>query len=136
MELVKEITVFLENHPGTLAQVTRGLAERGINIRGFTLTNAMDHGALRMIVDKPSDALHVFGEHNLLALEHDVLLVRLMNEAGALSRLSEALSAAEVNVEYAYGSADTATGAPPTLFLRVSDAERALAALRSQAGVE
>lgn len=125
MELVKEITVFLENHPGALARVTHSLGEHGINIYGFTLTNALDHGALRMVVSAPAEALHLFGEHNLLAIEHDILMVSLPNEANALAKLADKLSETGVNIEYAYGSADSADQGPACMFLRVSDVDAA-----------
>ena len=53
MEIVKEIVVFLENRPGTLARVTEALSAQKVNILGFTILNSIDHGALRMVVDKP-----------------------------------------------------------------------------------
>lgn len=134
MELVKEITVFLENHPGIMARVVGTLAERDVNIRGFTLNNYLDHGALRLIVDDPTSALHVLGEHNLLAIENYLITLRLKNEPGALTRLAEALSEAEINIEYAYGSAGAATDEPATLFIRVSDDEKALEVFRKLGG--
>ena len=136
MERVTEITVFLENHPGSLGRIAGSLGEHGINIQGFTLTNALDHGALRMVVDQPSAAVHLFGEHNLLTLENDVIRLQLANEAGGLSALGSALSRAEINVEYAYGSAGPNSGQPSTLFLRVSDVEAACRVLGELPGVE
>ena len=89
-----------------------------------------------MVVDDSSAALHLFGEHNLVALEHDVLELRLKNDAGALSRLAESLSGANVNVEYAYGSAGTEAGAATTLFVRVSDQDKARQVLEGLEEVE
>lgn len=136
MERVTEITVFLENQSGSLARLAQTLGERGINILGFTLTNALDHGSLRMVVSSPTDALHLFGEHNLLALEHDILMVRLKNAPGALTELGNALSKGGVDIEYAYGSAGAASNEATTLFLRVSDVDRAIEILNGTSGVE
>ena len=85
MERVKEITVFLENEPGALARIAASLAEGGVNIMGFDLSNSLDFGALRLVVDEPSKALHLFGERNLLALENEVIMLRLGNDVGALN---------------------------------------------------
>ncbi len=134
MELVKEITVFLENHPGIMARVVGTLAERNVNIRGFTLNNYLDHGALRLIVDDPTSALHVLGEHNLLAIENYLITLQLKNEPGALTRLAEALAEAEINIEYAYGSAGALTDELATLYIRVSDDEKAMEVFRKLGG--
>lgn len=136
MEAVTEITVFLENHPGTLARVAGSLGEHGIDILGFTLSNYLDHGALRMVVGDPGAALHLFEEHNLLALEAQVIMLQLDNEAEALARLADALAQGGVNVEYAYGSAGRAGDGPPTLFLRVSDLARGMEVLGGIEGVQ
>jgi len=135
MERVKEITVFLANHPGALAAITKALGKKKINILGFTLTNALDHGALRMVVSKPTEALHLFGERNLLAIEGDVLMLRLDNVPGSLARVAAALATAGVNIDYAYGSAGPKAGAATTLFLRASDPAKAKRVLKKQKGV-
>ena len=136
MEAVKEITVFLENHPGALARVTSSLGEQGISILAFTLSNQLDHGALRMVLGNPTGALHLFAEHNLLALEGDVIMLRLRHEADALARLADGLGEAGVNIEYAYGSAGEADDGLPALILRVSDLERGMEVLAGVEGVE
>jgi hypothetical protein len=136
MEVTKEITVFLENEPGTLAEVTSALAERNVNILGFDLSNALDYGALRLIVDDPETAIHLLGEHNMFVLEHDVLIIGLRNEAGALTRLSRALADAGINLEYAYGSAGAQKGPTMTLFARVADTARAVETLSTVDGVD
>lgn len=135
MKIVKEITVILENHPGTLARVTAALRKRSIDIHGFNLTNALDYGALRLVVDDPTGAVHLFGEHNMLALEGEVLAIELRHEVGALTRLAGALADAGVNIEYAYGSAGGRKGPGTLLYARVSDNDKALAVLAGIDGI-
>ncbi len=135
MERVKEITVFLANHPGALARVVEALGAKRINILGFALTNALDHGSLRLVVSKPTAALHLFGERDLLAIENDVLMIKLENVPGALARLAAALGKGGVNIDYAYGSAGPKAKGPTTLFLRVSDETRAKRILGKMKGV-
>ncbi|MEW6071712.1 MAG: ACT domain-containing protein [Planctomycetota bacterium] len=135
MEIVTEIVVFLENRPGTLARVTEALSEKGVNILGFTVLNSLDHGALRMVVSNPDVALHLLGEHGMLAFENEVLYVKLPNKAGALSGLTRALATKRINVDYAYGSAGGA-GKSHGLYLRVSNTKRALELLKSVPGIQ
>ena len=135
MEIVKEIVVFLENKPGTLARVTEALSEQKINILGFTMLNSLDHGALRMVVNKPDAALRLLGDHGMLALEGEVLSVRLANKAGALSDLTATLAEKRINVDYAYGSAG---GRVRThgFYMRVSNIKRANDLLQGTPGIE
>ena len=135
MEIVKEIVVILENHPGTLARITAALSEQKINILGFTLLNSLDHGALRMVVDKPEAAVHLLGEHDMLAFENDVIFVNLPNRAGALASLTAALAKKKINVEYAYGSAGSRVR-KHGFYLRTSNVKRALALLQDHADAE
>jgi hypothetical protein len=129
MEIRTETIAILENKPGTLARLARALGERGINIEGFMIHEAIDHGIVRMVTSDPKKAAHVLGEAGVLAFEVEVVLVPLPNRAGALGDLTERLAGAKVNVDYAYGTAGSA-GKDAALVLRVSDAKKALAALR------
>ncbi|MCB9882502.1 MAG: ACT domain-containing protein [Planctomycetes bacterium] len=134
MEIVKEITVFLENQPGTLSRIAGALADRNINILGFSLTNSLDHGSLRLVVSDPAAAMFMFGEHNMLALENDVVAVRLANQAGILHGLTTQLTDRGVNVEYAYGSVGADDKGPSTFYVRVSDVAKTLEVLKSFEG--
>ena len=135
MEIVKEIVVFLENRPGTLARVTEALSAQKVNILGFTILNSIDHGALRMVVDKPEAALHLLGEHGMLTFENEVVFVKLPNKSGALSNLTAALAKKRINVDYAYGSAGERVR-KHGFYLRVSNAKRALTLLEDVEGIE
>jgi hypothetical protein len=135
MELVQEIVVFLENKPGVLARLTAALAARKISILGFSLQNALDHGAIRMVVSKPTEALHLLGEHGMLAFANEMLWVKVRNQAGAMAEVADALSKAKVSVEYAYGSAGPSAKAHG-FYLRVSNAKKAMDVLAKVEGVE
>lgn len=128
MEIVKEIVVLLENHPGTFARVTEALSEQKINILGFTLVNSIDHGALRMVVNKPEAALHLLGEHGMLAFDQDVVFVKLPNKAGALANLTRTFAKKRINIDYAYGSAG-ANVRNHGFYVRTPNTKRALALL-------
>ena len=135
MEIVKEIVVFLENRPGTLARITDSLSEQKINILGFTMINSLDHGALRMVVSDHLAAVHLLGEHGMLVLEHEVLFVKLANKTGALAKVTATLAKKRINIDYAYGSAGSRVRSHG-FYMRVSNAKRALALLEGIEGLE
>lgn len=128
MKVHKQLSVFLENKPGTLARVSGALAARRVNIIAFSITDAADHGVMRMVVSNPFQAAHILGEGGMMVIESDVMAVDLPNRPGSLARLAERLARAKVNIEYAYGS----TGARKNkaqLILKVDNTRRALKAL-------
>jgi len=128
LETTTQLAVFLENRPGALARVCEALAKASINIYALTVSDTVDHAVVRMIVSDPTKALMLLGERGVLALENDVLFIDAANERGVLSKIADALSRAEVNVEYAY-FASGATSPNGIIVLRPSDVEKARQAL-------
>lgn len=122
MKLVKQLSIFLKNSPGTLATVSEGMKDEGINILGLTVVDAVDHAVVRMVVDKPQKAIHFFGEHGLLVIDTDIVSVDLPNTAGALASLGRKLGEKNINIEYMYGSIPE-TGGSGLLFIKVSNIE-------------
>ena len=129
LETTTQLAVFLENRPGALARVCEALAKAGVNIHALTVSDTVDHAVVRMIVSDPTKALMLLGERGVLALENDVLLIDAGNELGVLGRIADALSRAEVNIEYAY-LATSATSPKGIIVLRPSNVEKARQALR------
>ncbi len=101
----KQISIFLANRPGTLADVTSQLQEDKINILAMTVSDTVDHAVVRMLVDKPGEAIHRLEEQGLLVVENDVLTVELENKPGALAEIAERLANQDINIEYAYCTA-------------------------------
>lgn len=128
MKVLRQLAVFLENKPGTLAQVSGALAARGINIVAFAISDAADHGVMRMVVSDPVRALHVLGEGGMMVVESDVLALELPNRPGALARVAERLSRARVNIDYAYGTTGGAKDKAQVV-LKVDSIQRARKAL-------
>lgn len=128
LETATQLAVFLENRPGALARVCEALAKAGINIHALTVSDTVDHAVVRMIVSDPTKALMLLGERGVLAFENDVLLIDATNEMGVLGRIAEALSRAEVNIEYAY-FATSGSSPKGIILLRTSDLDKARRAL-------
>ncbi len=130
MQITKQLAVFLENRPGTLARVCDALAEAKINIYAITVSDTIDHSVIRMVLSDPRKALLLFEERGTLVVEDEVLMVDGDNKPGSLARICDRLAAARVNIEYCYcaTSPDAKKG---LLILRVSDPRKALKVLNS-----
>src|SRR3990172_7708397 len=82
MKVCRQLSVFLENKPGTLARVSDALAARGINIVAFSISDAVDHGVLRMVVSNPIQAAHLLGDGGMMVVESDVLALTCPTKPG------------------------------------------------------
>ncbi len=99
---VEQISVFLENKSGRLAEVTSVLAEAGINIRVLSVADASDFGVLRMIVNDNKKAEEVLKNSGFAMRKTDVVAVEVEDKPGGLNRILVILRKAEINVEYMY----------------------------------
>ena len=99
---VEQISIFVENKAGRLAEVTRVLSEAGVNIRALSLADTSDFGILRLIVDNNDKAKAVLKERGFTVGKTDVVAVAVEDSPGGLSRILDILSQQNVNVEYMY----------------------------------
>lgn len=129
-DIRKQISIFLENKPGTLADVTSGLQKESINILAMTVSDTVDHAVVRMLVDKPGEAIHRLEDQNLLVVENDVLTVDLENKPGALAELAGQLAEHDINIEYAYCTASPAQQ-KGMMIIRLANPQEALELLSS-----
>ncbi|MGA3171599.1 MAG: ACT domain-containing protein [Chthoniobacteraceae bacterium] len=102
MDIAKQLSVFLVNTPGTLAEVCDELAANKINIYALTISDTVDHAVVRLIVSDTRRALRLFEERGTLAIENDVLMIDGDNRPGSLAAIAHKLSKAKINIEYAY----------------------------------
>ena len=126
---VNQVSVFLENKPGTLNQMTTVLANHGINIRALSLADTNDFGIARMIVNDVYEATNVLKEENFVATFTPVLIYSISDEAGSLNKLLEKFTAVNVNVEYMYAFAGKKNA---YMIFRVKDTANAEKLLQSQ----
>jgi hypothetical protein len=130
MQITKQLAIFLDNRPGTLARVADAFAEAGINIYAITTSDTVDHSVIRMVVSDYRRALHLFEEHSTLVVEDDVVMIEGSNKPGALARIAHRLAAAKINIEYCY-SATPPEARKGLIILRVSNPTKALKVLNS-----
>ena len=129
MKTVTQLSLFLENKPGTLAAVCGTLARAKVNILAISVTDGVDHAVVRMVVDEAQRALHLLCERGVLVVERDVLLIACRNKPGELAAIARKLSAKKVNIEYAYAATvpDSPAGA---IILRVDNLAKARKVLK------
>jgi len=130
MQITKQLAIFLDNRPGTLANVCDALAEAKINIYAISTSDTVDHTVIRMVVSDYRRALHVFEEHGTLVVEDDVLMIDGSNKPGALAGIAHKLAKGNINIEYCY-SATSPDAKKGLLIVRVSDAKKALKVLNT-----
>lgn len=98
----EQISVFLENKAGRLAEVTAILAEANVNIRALALADTSDFGVLRLIVNDNAKAVEALKNRGFTVGKTDVVAVEVEDKPGGLYRILEILQAAGINVEYMY----------------------------------
>jgi hypothetical protein len=124
VKMVPQLSLFLENKPGTLAAVCDALAENKVNIYALSVSDAVDHAVVRMVVTHPKKAIHLLGERGVLVVERDVLLIEAKSQPGELAAIAHKLSEHKVNIEYGYTA--TAPGARKgVIVLRTDNMKRA-----------
>lgn len=128
--MAKQLAVFLENRPGTLARVCEVLGRAKINICAISTSDTVDHIVVRIVVSDPDAAMRIFQEYGSLVVTTDVLLVHGYNKAGSLAAVARALADASENIEYAY-SATAPDARQGLMVLRASQPEKALKVLNS-----
>lgn len=119
---VNQVSVFLENKPGTLDKMTEVLAKHGVNIRALSLADTNDFGIARMIVNDVYEATNVLKEENFVATFTPVLIYRISDEAGSLNKLLKNFTETNVNVEYMYAFAGKKNA---YMIFRVKDTQNA-----------
>ena len=128
MRIMPQFAVFLDNRPGTLSRTCQALAAAKINIEALSILDTVDHAIVRMIVDKPKEAEQVLSKQNAMVQRHDVVVLDVPNEVGALAHIAERLAQAGINMEYAYCTSSSQHNAG-AIVLRTNDLEATINAL-------
>ncbi|MDN5294026.1 MAG: hypothetical protein PWQ31_1331 [Eubacteriales bacterium] len=125
---VKQVSVFLENKSGRLAEVTSVLGQNNINIRALAIADTSDFGILRMIVSDPEKAYRVLKEAGFTASMTDVLAVEVEDRPGGLAAVLKVLEEAGINIEYIYAFLEKSSQDALVVF-RVEQLEEAIRVL-------
>ena len=126
--MVYQISVFLENRAGQLAEITGILAENGIDLRALSIAETADYGVLRMIVDDAQKATAILMQHGYLLSMTPVLVIAVPDQPGGISPVLATLAEGSIDIEYMY-SLFTHTEGKAYIVFRVAEADKFVALL-------
>ena len=123
---VRQISVFVENTSGRLAEVTRLMADNGVNLRAISIADTADFGILRLIVDDYDKAVTVFKDNGFTAKMTEVIGVEVPDTPGGLAEVMDLFHRENVNIEYLYSSLEKNVDSAVVIF-KIEDVEHGLA---------
>ena len=122
---IKQISIFLENTAGRIADVTKVLKDNGVNLRAIMIADTADFGILRIITDDSQKALEVLTNARYTTHTTDVLGVLIKDEVGALYNVMSLFQTNGINIEYLYASLEKTDNTAVVIF-KVEDVEKGL----------
>jgi hypothetical protein len=122
---MEQISVFIENKSGRLAEITRILGEAGINIRALSLADTSDFGILRLIVNDRERAKTLLKENNFTVSKTEVVAVEVPDRPGGLHQILKKLDSEAINVEYMYAFVER-SGENAVIIFRFDETEKAI----------
>lgn len=131
---VKQISVFVENKAGRLAEITKVLYDNNVDLRALSIAETQDFGVLRLIVDDSYKTACILKEAGYVFSITPVLAVSIPDEPGSLCRILEILSDHDISLEYTYAFTASRKGFAYMIF-RVENHERAIEVL-SEKGIK
>ena len=127
---IRQISVFLSNRKGRLAEVTKLLADNGIDIKALSIADTAEYGALRIITDNNDKAIEILKNGGFVTKINHVLGIEIPNEPGALSKVLYAFEENNISVEYIYAFVGI-QGKNAKVIIRVNDNEHGTEVLKS-----
>lgn len=129
---IQQVSVFLENRPGRLAEVLGLLKKNRINIYALYVSDTTQFGILRLIVDQPEQAHRVLKDNNMTATLTEVLGVAMQDECGALYDIMHTIKEEGVSIEYLYAFAGRKGINPAVVVIRPADMHEMKEMLRNK----
>ena len=131
---IKQLSVFVENKSGRLAEITETLAKANVDIRAISIADTSDFGILRLIVDRPEAAVEALRQGTMTGSLTTVIAIGITDKPGEFAKAMRVLADANVGIEYMYAFISRDQNKAYVL-LRVDDNERAVECLQSS-GIE
>ncbi len=120
---IKQISIFVQNRPGHLADVTEILKENNIKIIGLSLTEGNDFGIVRLIVDDVYKTEYLLKEDKYLTRIDDVLVILIDDQIGLINSICQELAKNNININYIYMLLEEYNKKLP-LVIKTSDQEK------------
>ena len=130
-EVAQQLSIFVANKPGVLANVCDLLKKEKINILAITTSDNRDHSIIRLIVDNPLRALGLLEDYGTLVQETDVIMIDGPNRPGVIAEMSRRLGEAKINIDYLY-CATPPSAKTGLLIFKPSNVAKALKALNQR----
>ena len=127
--MIRQLSVLVENKPGSLMEVTSRLTEAYVNIRAVANFDAPDVGILRLVVDKPQEAKKYLTARGYVVSVHEVMGVELEDKKGNLNQMLSILAEGKLNINYIY-SFVIRDGRAPVMVFQTDDYEKATQILK------
>ena len=127
---IHQISVFLENRVGQLAQITKILADHHIDLRALSIAETTDYGILRIIVDDTVKATDILLEQGFILSKTPVLVISVPDAPGGLAQVLALLAEGQLDIEYMYSLFTNQNGNAYMVF-RISDEAKFMALLQS-----
>lgn len=122
---IQQISIFLENAAGRLAEVTRVLRDGGVNLRAIMIADTADFGILRVIVDDPAKAISILDKAKFTTKTTDVLAVTVSDKVGSLAGVLSLFEENKVNIEYLYAALNK-IGETAVIIFKVEEIEKGM----------
>ncbi|ULQ58782.1 ACT domain-containing protein [Brucepastera parasyntrophica] len=122
---IQQISIFLENEAGRLAEVTRVLSDGNINLRAIMIADTADFGILRVIVNDPVRAFQILEDAKFTIKSTDVLAITVPDRVGSLADVLALFEKESINIEYLYTALDK-VGETAVIIFKVEDVEKGL----------
>lgn len=123
--LIKQISVFVENKLGRIAEITGVIGDAGVNIRALSIADTSDFGILRLIVDKPDAALDALKKAGITVSLTDVVAVGIADTPGSFAKAVKAISDGDISIEYMYAFLSR-TDSEAFVIMRIEDPDKGL----------
>ncbi len=128
---MKQVSVFLENKSGRLAEVSRVLGEKRIDISALSIADTTEYGILRLIVNKPEEAAEALKENGFSVRTTDVIAICVSDRPGGLAEALNCLENNQVGIEYMYAFLGNRELGKAIVILRVEETTKAIEALKN-----
>ena len=127
--VIKQISIFVENKKGRMAEITKVIADANVDIRALSVADTTDFGILRLIVDTPDEAVKALKDAGMTVSLTDVIAVGLDDRPGAFAGVVKLLSDAGINIEYMYAFI-TRTEGKAYVIMRLEDPQTGIDMLK------
>lgn len=127
--IIKQLTVFLENKSGRLAELTKVLGDNDINISALSIADTSEYGLLRLIVSDGDKAVKLLKEEGFSVSLTNVICLSVAHKPGALYQAVKVLSDNSIDVEYMYAYV---AGDHAATIMKLSDCKKGIEVFKTQ----